>query len=254
MGGVLVGQPLWFKLVVENTGTVPLENITLDDSEYDLEDCDIETELDPGETTECIVQGTSSATYGRGKWNEAEATGEFMDDAWTEPCVVSDKDRLTYDVLYLAFTPGFFKNERKHEAAWLMGDYTPDMLVGAWFKPDISGDCDGLGSKWSNLADDQLRAALRYGGGRGAYGGARILLRTGVAAMLNASLWDNEGTSWCSPHGYGKYPWSAEKVIEEVTAALESCNKSAMTQLASKLDEWNNGVHQWPLPECAPAP
>ena len=79
-------------------------------------------------------------------------------------------------------TPGYWKN---HLDAWLalapdsaLGGVpaTPNTLVGQMFP---------LPAAYSELADDTLLDALRYGGGPGLIGAAKILLRAAVASRLN---------------------------------------------------------------------
>lgn len=72
-------------------------------------------------------------------------------------------------------TPGFWKN---HLDAWGPTGYSTDDLVGDYFI---------IPSALSELADDTLLQALKYHGGKGAIGAARILLRAAVAGLLNSA-------------------------------------------------------------------
>jgi hypothetical protein len=73
-----------------------------------------------------------------------------------------------------------------------------------------------------------LLQALSFPGGPGARGGAQILLRAAVAALLNAA----------SPAV--EFPLSQSDVIAQVNAALASGNRQTMLSLASQLDKLNN--------------
>jgi hypothetical protein len=78
------------------------------------------------------------------------------------------------------------------------------------------------------LDDQTLVQALGYGGGSGTSGAARILLRAGVAAVLN------------SAHPDVDYSRTTADVIATVNAALASNNRSTMLTLAAALDADNN--------------
>jgi len=73
---------------------------------------------------------------------------------------------------------------------------------------------------------------LNYGGGPGITGGQQILLKQAVAALLNETKY---GTA------FGPYT-SQAALITAVNAALNSGNRTTMTDLASALDSVNNGV------------
>jgi hypothetical protein len=106
-------------------------------------------------------------------------------------------------------------------AAWLPTGYDPfDDKVGEVFV-EVLSCVDGLD-------DDTLLMALQYGGGPGELGAARILLRAAVAALLNAA------------HDNVNYPRTVVEVITAVNAALDSCDRSTMLSLATKLDTDNN--------------
>jgi hypothetical protein len=57
---------------------------------------------------------------------------------------------------------------------------------------------------------------------------ARILLRSAVAALLNAS------------HPDINYPMSEAEIIDAVNAALASMNRNTMEMLKNQLDMYNN--------------
>jgi len=111
-------------------------------------------------------------------------------------------------------TPGYWKN---HPAAW---------------GPTGLNTTDLVGSVFSNAAlygldDSTLLEALRFRGGRGLTGAARILLRAAAAARLNAAHDVN-------------YPRTVGQVVADVNAALNSQNRGVMLNLAGALDADNS--------------
>jgi uncharacterized repeat protein (TIGR01451 family) len=112
-------------------------------------------------------------------------------------------------------TPGFWKN---HPDCWCE-TYEPGDRVDSVFT---------IPSELGNLADDTLMQAFGYGGGKGIYGGARILLRAAVAAILNAC---NDNVA---------YPMGETAVINAVNAALATLDRQEMVGLGGILDMYNN--------------
>ena len=92
-----------------------------------------------------------------------------------------------------------------------------------------------------SLDNVTLLQALAFEGGTGVSGGARILLRAAVAALLNAS------------HPDISYSLDEGQVISQVNAALASLNRGTMLTLATALDNFNNqgcsiDAHGAPIP------
>jgi len=111
-------------------------------------------------------------------------------------------------------TPGFWKNHPSLEF-W---NYLPGQNLDPVFDvPDSFG-----------LDNVTLLGALSLPGGSGAQGAAQILLRAGVAALLNAAA------------NNMNYPMSQTDVINAVNAALASGNRGTMLSLATQLDNLNN--------------
>ncbi len=77
----------------------------------------------------------------------------------------------------------------------------------------------------SQLSDDTLEDALEYPGGSGTIGAARLLLRTGVAALLNAA------------HPDVHYPTGVQEVLDAVNGALASMNRSTMMRAKNELEQ-----------------
>lgn len=113
-------------------------------------------------------------------------------------------------------TPGFWKN---HPAAWGSTGFSPGQTLSSVFV--IPGNL-------SSLAPVTLHNALKFSGGPGVLGGAKILLRASVAAVLNAA------------HPGVDYPRTPGQVTSAVNTALASNNRSVMLSLASSLDADNN--------------
>lgn len=126
-------------------------------------------------------------------------------------------------------TPGYWKN---HPEAWTSGYTTGQFVQDAFTVPGAlltAGvlDLDKAGGK------DTLMAALSYKGGSTLSGGAQILFRAAVAALLNEAYYGAD------------YPiaTSATDLINQVNAVLATGTRSAYVTFASYLDYWNNAVH-----------
>ena len=113
-------------------------------------------------------------------------------------------------------TPGYWKQEQ-HFDSWVATGYSPGDLVGDVF-PVAPAE----------LAGDSLLDALKYKGGPGELGAARILLRSSVAAVLNAA------------HPDVSYRAKVGWLIENVNLRLDYGNRGKMLELYEKLDYWNN--------------
>ena len=75
---------------------------------------------------------------------------------------------------------------------------------------------------------DTLDDALSYPGGNGASGGARLLLRTAVVALLNAS------------HPDVNYPLAVAEILQIVNDALATMNRKAMQDARHEIDQHNS--------------
>jgi hypothetical protein len=110
---------------------------------------------------------------------------------------------------------GYWKN---HEESWAGTGFTPGQSSISVFSNV---------SLFPQIAGDNLMQTLNYGGGPGNLGAAKNLLRQATAAVLNAA------------HNQVNYPLTVSQVQSMVNAAL-SQNKTAMVNLASALDTYNN--------------
>ena len=114
-------------------------------------------------------------------------------------------------------TPGYWR-QSQHLDSWVATGFAPNQTLESVFDvPDTFG-----------LDNRTLRSALSFTGGSGTTGGARILLRAAVAALLN------------SAHPDVNYPRATADVIADVNAALASGNRATMLALAQELDADNN--------------
>ncbi|MBI2918338.1 MAG: hypothetical protein HYY01_10125 [Chloroflexi bacterium] len=110
-------------------------------------------------------------------------------------------------------TPGYWKN---HTSVWV--GYWPSQTVTSVFVP---------AAPYVSPVDTLLDA-LGYKGGKTAQGAAQSLLRSGVAALLNAS---NPAVN---------YPRTTGQILSDVNSALSSGDRNTMMSLASTLDLDNN--------------
>jgi hypothetical protein len=114
-------------------------------------------------------------------------------------------------------TPGYWKN---HTGSWPPTGYSTGQKVGNVFA--------AVNTSYPSLVNATLLQALGFGGGPGSQGAAEILLRAGVAGLLNAA------------HPDVAYPRTEASVITDVNNALASGNRDTMLALAALLDADNN--------------
>ena len=126
-------------------------------------------------------------------------------------------------------TPGFWKNP-KHFALWT--NYTPTQLVSSVYSvPATFAD----GTSGSTLAGSTLAGALAFQGGSTLNGAAQILLRASVAGLLNST---SSGVA---------YPYTTAQIISSTNSALNSGDRNTMINLATQIDNANNGLGGCPL-------
>ena len=162
-----------------------------------------------------------SITYGTGDFplqcgpNEFPNTATSTEQDTEEQTSADELVVITVDCFGdQGCTPGFWKN---HPELW--HTYSPGQTVDSVFAVPLA---------LSDLGDDTLLQALAYGGGPGALGGAKNLLRQAVAALLNAADPDVA------------YPMTEADIISQVNDALASLDKDTMNELKNTLDENNN--------------
>jgi hypothetical protein len=118
-------------------------------------------------------------------------------------------------------TPGYWK-QRQHFDSWTKTGYTTGQLIGSVFTVPAGYVLNG-----QSEGSYTLLQGLSFQGGDDASGKAQILFRAAIAALLNS--------------GALNYPMSGPDIVKAVNAALASGDLTTITDLASKLDGFNNG-------------
>jgi hypothetical protein len=118
-------------------------------------------------------------------------------------------------------TPGFYKNPI-HFGFWV--GYSPTQKVSTLVPGAVP-----------SLLTLTLAEALDGGGGSGLAGKETILIRAAVAALLNAS------------NGNVSYAFTTATILSSVNAAINSGNLTTIGNLATQLDNVNNGTGGCPL-------
>jgi hypothetical protein len=124
-------------------------------------------------------------------------------------------------------TPGFWKNHTSwasYEVEYSTGETVASMLGGYQFPAALS-----------QFQDVTMLEALQGGGGSGVTGAAKVLLRAGTAAYLNADVeilypYRRDTT------GFG----GVASLNSLITSALDSQDRATMLALAAELDRANN--------------
>jgi hypothetical protein len=226
--GVLVVKcsTLQWSYVVTNTGEVPLANVTVVDDQAAsavatrtggscpnpvpfLLTCP-KTTLAVGETMTCTASSTAKVVGQH--VNVATAKGTPQGGS-----AVSAEDAAYYKVVYSyqGCTPGYWKN---HTGSWPATGYATGEVVLNVFSAAI---------RFPELGYSSLLQALSFQGGSSDQGAAEILLRAGVAALLNAA------------HPNVTYPRTEASVLADVNLALTG-SRDQMLTLAAALDADNN--------------
>ena len=122
-------------------------------------------------------------------------------------------------------TPGYWK-QTQHFASWVPTGYTQGQLLSSVFT---------IGSDYSPLGNSSLLDALSFGGGSTLSDKAQILLRAAVSALLNAG---NPSVA---------YALTTSQIVTQVNSALASEDPNVITNLATSLNNFNNGNGGCPL-------
>ena len=209
---ILVGDPVLWTYVVTNTGNIRLTSVSVTDNQGVTVTCP-KTVLTPGESMTCTASG--SAVVGQYA-NVGTATAQPNGFSGV---TVTAEDPAHYLGIALGnqgCTPGYWKN---HTDSWPPTGYSPSQKVNTVFANAMTF--------YPTLGNATLLDALGFAGGPGGEGAAEILLRAGVAALLNAS------------HPGVAYPRTPASVIADVNNALLQ-TRDAMLTLAAQLDADNN--------------
>jgi hypothetical protein len=113
-------------------------------------------------------------------------------------------------------TPGYWKN---HLDAWGPTGFSPSQTVVSVFSAAVA---------FPTEANSTLLQGLSFQGGSTLEGAVQILLRAGIAAVLN------------SAYPGVRYPLPTNDVKSQVNSALASNSRSTMLNLATTLDADNN--------------
>jgi len=124
-------------------------------------------------------------------------------------------------------TAGYWKQDQ-HFGSWVATGYTTGQLLGSVFT--VPGIYVLNGTPLGNYTFLQ---ALSFSSGNTLSEKAAMLMRNGVAALLNA--------------GSIAYPLTTAQIISQVNAALASGDKTTIANAASALDALNNGIGGCPL-------
>jgi hypothetical protein len=204
---ISVGSAVQWTYQVTNTGDVQLTSVTVTDDRGVAVTCP-KTALAPAESMTCTGSGTAAV----GQYsNIGTASGRSPSGT-----VVTASDPCYYFGLgNQGCVPGYW---RIHTDSWPPTGYSTSQRVDTVFSNAYP---------YPALGNATLLQALSFSGGSGNQGAAEILLRAGVAALLNAS------------HPGVAYPRTAAQVISDVNTALLQ-SRDEMLALAASLDADNN--------------
>jgi len=122
-------------------------------------------------------------------------------------------------------TPGYWKNHTDSREGYSTGTTLGSVFSG-------TGQYSGT----------TLIEALSFRGGNGADGAVRILFRAATAALLNAA---NDGVD---------YALLTDEIVTQLNSALAGADRAAILDLATELDDANNGGCTLNGSAGAPAP
>ena len=222
------GDYIDYTLTVSNASLESLVISSLVDDKFTLSsECSalIGQTLAPGASKQCTLQDQLvSGTAGGSFTNTATVIG--VDN---ESNIDSATASATVNFWWYGRTPGYWKN---HPEAWptpyLPSNFIQDVFVVPGALLNMGNlDLDKNGSK------DSLLAGLNYRGGSTLSGGAQILMRAAIAALLNEA---NYGADF-------PIATSTSDLIAQVNVVLATQSRAQYVSFASYLDYWNNAVH-----------
>ncbi len=241
------GGAVTYTVVVKNTSAEPVTLSSLVDDKFgDLNKtatakswtnstCVTGQTIDKGETYTCTFTAnvSGSVTVFKGGSHVNTVTGTAKDN---ENNSVSASGNATVQLLWRGRTPGYWKN---HAGAGQWPTFSvngvavaPSTPVTKVFAVPSSLLTNGILDLNKDGKADTLLDALGYKGGTDLSGSAQILLRAGVAGLLNEQQFGA---------AYPAYN-SVSALITAVNGALAG-SREAMIDLGKQIDYWNNGVH-----------
>ena len=204
-----VGDPITWTYEVTNTGTENLRGVTVTDDVLGAISCPADVLL-VGDSMTCTATGVAAA----GQYaNIGTVVGLDPRVTDSDPSHYFGEEPPPGD---FGCSQGYWKN---HLGSWPPTGYSPSDTVGSVFVGAVV---------FPELAASTFGEALGFGGGPGAEGAARNLLRQAVASLLNAA------------HPGVAFPRTVTDVIAAVDAALLSEDRKTMNRLKDGLDFDNN--------------
>lgn len=222
------GDYIDYKLTITNTGLESFVITSLADNKYSLSsECSalIGQSLAPAAFVSCnLLDVFVSGTAGGSTTNTATVVV-----ADNEANKATASSSATVNFWWYGRTPGYWKN---HSEAWTSGYGTTALIKNVFALPSTLLS-SGILDLDSNKSDDNLIAGLAYKGGSTLKGGAQILLRAAIAALLNEAYYGADFPIATSP----------ADLIAQVNVVLGTADRSQYITFASYLDSWNNAVH-----------
>jgi uncharacterized repeat protein (TIGR01451 family) len=181
--------------------------------------------LAPGAVRTCTVLDVLVSGVAGGSFTNTATVAGVDNEANSDSATAT----ATVNFWWYGRTPGYWKN---HSEAWPNG-YLPGNFIQTVFVVPASLlksgelDLDRLSGK------DTLMGGLAYRGGSTLSGGAQILFRAAIAALLNEAYYGADFPIATSP----------TDLINQVNTVLATGSRSNYVSFASYLDYWNNAVH-----------
>jgi hypothetical protein len=230
---LFTGGSVSYTITVQNTSVEPVTLNSLVDNKFGNLNgqgtCSFPQTIAAGGSYSCTFTATISGAPGSSHVNTV--TGAASDN---EGNVANGAGSATVTFFWRGRTPGYWKNHPTEWPTFSIVNYNgvsvaiaPTTKVRDVFKVPASKSFSCIKS------GDTLLTALDYQGGNTVCGAAEILLRAATAALLNEQFF---GTAY-PPYN------STSELIAAVNTALASGNRATMINLATTLDNWNNGVH-----------
>lgn len=222
------GDYVDYTLTITNVGNETFVIATLVDDKFTLStDCLnlIGQYLAPGASLSCVMLDKYVSGVAGGSFvNTATVTGRD-----NEMNVDTATASATVNFWWYGRTPGYWKN---HPEEWPSG-YLPGAFIQNVFAIPSALLTSGVLNLNGDSAKDTMMAGLSYRGGSTLSGGAQILLRAGIAALLNKAYYGSDYPIATSP----------ADLISQINAVLATGSRSQYLAFASYLDYWNNAVH-----------